>query len=251
MKRVIFIIVFIFCSIPLFSQSSEELFKKANSAYQNNDYKFAIEAYKQLISEGYTSGEMLYNLGNSYFRTGQFAPAILYWERAKKMIPGDDEIDHNIAIANLRLQDRIERVPKLFILEWWDNIKNLFSLTFYQIFVLLLFVIFAAVSALFFWAKDYFMKKKIFLILVFCGVIFVFFMTAFITKAVEHDNEVYAVVFEKAIKVKNSPDKGAADLYEIHYGLKFEIIDQLNSYFKILLPDGKTGWIEKSGFEII
>ncbi len=251
MKKIIFLLSLLLIYTNLFSQTSEELFKKGNDAYQHNDYKTAIACYNQLITGGYESGDLLYNLGNSYFRTGQFAPAILNYERARKYIPGDDELIHNIAIANLRIKDRLEKVPKLFVLEWWEQVKNMMRLSFYQYFILFLFIMLMSSIALFFWFKDYFIKKRIFLVIVTVSVIFVFFTTAFVTKALENDNQKYAVLFQQALKVKSSPDDNAADLFEIHYGLKFQIIDELDSWNRILLIDGKSGWIKKTGFEVI
>jgi len=154
MKKIIFFLLLIFCFSTLFSQSAVDLFKKGNEAYKNGDYKTAIESYERIISLGYESGDILFNLGNAYYRTGQFAQAILNYERAKKYDTNDKEIDHNLAIVNLRIKDRLEKVPKLFILEWWENIKNMFSLHFYQFFIFILFTLCIISFALFFWFKE-------------------------------------------------------------------------------------------------
>ena len=251
MNKIIIFLLMIFLATSLFSQSAVDLFKKGNEAYKKGDYKTAIESYEKIISLGYESGDILFNLGNAYYRTGQFANAILNYERAKKYDTNDKEIEHNLAIANLRIKDRLEKVPRLFIFEWWENIKNIFSLHIYQYFIFILFTIFVISFALFFWVKDVILKKRILFVSIFLGLVFAFFAIAFISKAVEHDNDKYAILFEQSLKVKSAPDQNALDLFEIHYGIKFKIVDELEDWCKILLIDGKTGWIKKDGFEII
>jgi tetratricopeptide (TPR) repeat protein len=250
MKKIIYFFIFLLLSIDLFSQTQEDIFKKGNDAYQRSDYKTAIDSYSKLIASGYESADILYNLGNAYFKTGQFAPAILNYEKAKKL-SDDEELNHNLAVANTRIKDRIEKVPKLFILEWWEQIKYLFSLSFYQYFILFIFSIMILTLTAFFWFKDYLLKKRTFFGLVACGIIFVLFTSAFVARILEEKNEKSAIVFNQAIKVKSSPDENGTDIFEIHYGLKFQIIDELNYWYKILLVDGKSGWIKKEGFELI
>jgi tetratricopeptide (TPR) repeat protein len=251
MKKIIYFSLLLILSIDLFSQTPEEIFNKANEAYQHGDYKTAIESYNKIVSSGYGNGDLLYNLGNAYFKTGQFAPAILNYERAKKLNSSDEELNHNLAVANSRIKDRLERVPKLFILEWWEQIKNMFSISFYQYFVLFLFFIFIAVFTLFFWFKDYLLKKRTFFGVVALGIIFVFFSLAFTARVLEEKNDRYAILFLQSLKVKSSPDDSGTDIFEIHYGIKFQIVDELHGWYKIILADGKNGWIKKEGFEEI
>jgi tetratricopeptide (TPR) repeat protein len=250
MKKIVYLSILLLISINLFSQTPEEIFVKANEAYKKNDYKTAIDSYQKLLSGGYESGDLFYNLGNAYFKTGQFAPAILNYERAKKLLD-DEDLNHNLAVANSRIKDRIEKVPKLFVLEWWEQVKFLFSMSFYQFFILFLFTILVIVLTAFFWFKDYLLKKRTFFGVIACSILFVFFTSAFIARILEEKNEKCAVVFTEALKVKSSPDENGTAIFEIHYGLKFQIIDELDYWYKIILADGKSGWIKKEGFEII
>jgi len=228
-----------------------EIFQKANEDYQKGDYKSAIIQYNAILEKGFESGELLYNLGNAHFKIGEFAPAILNYERAKKILGHNKELEHNLAFVQYRLKDKIEPVPQLFIIEWWDNVKNLFTLSSYQFFIFFLFILFIASLTLFFWYKSYILKKKMFFVSVITGVIFLFFVIAFATKVIEEKNNKFAVLFLHELKVKSSPDESGTDIFQIHYGIKFQIVDELGEWYKILIPDGKNGWIKKQGFEII
>jgi tetratricopeptide (TPR) repeat protein len=235
----------------LFSQTPTEIFEKANEDYQKGDYKSAIIQYNIILEQGFESGELLYNLGNAHFKIGEFAPAIVNYERAKKILGHNKELEHNLALVNYRLKDKIEPVPQLFIVEWWDNIKNLFTISSYQFFIFFIFVIFIISITLFFWYKNYILKKRMFLVSVVIGVVFVFFVTAFTFKVIEEKNNKFAVLFLQELKVKSSPDESGTAIFQIHYGTKFQILDELGEWYKILIPDGKNGWIKKQGFEII
>jgi SH3-like domain-containing protein len=90
-----------------------------------------------------------------------------------------------------------------------------------------------------------------FLVSVIIGFIFVFFVTAFTFKIIEEKNNKFAVLFLQDLKVKSSPDESGTDIFQIHYGTKFKILDELGEWYKIAIPDGKNGWIKKQGFEII
>src|SRR5690606_3967693 len=89
----------------------------------------AIEVYKDLINSGFEGTSLYYNLGNSYYRTGKIGLAILYYEKALKLSPGDEDIRHNLALANLKTIDKVESLPKFFLFEWWDSLLTLFTIS--------------------------------------------------------------------------------------------------------------------------
>ena len=53
--------------------------------------------------------------------------AILQFERARKLDPDDEDINHNLALANLRVVDRVDPIPDLFYMNWWRKWSNLTS----------------------------------------------------------------------------------------------------------------------------
>ena len=73
----------------------EQVWDAANTAYINSDYHRAIDAYRQLILRGYASDKLYYNLANAYFKVGRYGKAILYYNRALRLAPGDADIRYN------------------------------------------------------------------------------------------------------------------------------------------------------------
>jgi tetratricopeptide (TPR) repeat protein len=73
-------------------------FTKANQEYAQGHFKKAISGYEALIRAGQWSATLFYDLGNAYFRMGDFGRAILNYERALAL-----ERHHPEATANLQI----------------------------------------------------------------------------------------------------------------------------------------------------
>jgi tetratricopeptide (TPR) repeat protein len=73
-------------------------FTKANQEYAQGYFKEAISGYEALVRAGQWSANLFYDLGNAYFRTGDFGHAILNYERALAL-----ERHHPEATANLQI----------------------------------------------------------------------------------------------------------------------------------------------------
>ena len=111
MKRIVLIqFIFLACMVTLAGQSPEERYAQAGELYGSGDYSGAASLYRKLWEEGYRSRDLLYNAGNAFFKSGDNASAILFYERAKLLAPADEDIDYNLQIARSRITDRIESV---------------------------------------------------------------------------------------------------------------------------------------------
>jgi tetratricopeptide (TPR) repeat protein len=73
-------------------------FTKANQEYAQGHFKEAIFGYEALVHARQLSATLFYDLGNAYFRTGDFGRAILNYERALAL-----ERHHPEATANLQI----------------------------------------------------------------------------------------------------------------------------------------------------
>ena len=75
------------------------LFFEGNAAYRDGDYAAAAEQYEQALEVGGASGAVLFNLGNAYFKQSRLGPALLNYERARRLLPRDPDIAANRAFA--------------------------------------------------------------------------------------------------------------------------------------------------------
>jgi len=100
MKNYARLLAFLLCAVSTssaFAQLDSD-FAKANQDYAHGNFKEAISGYETLVGSGQWSANLFYDLGNAYFRTGDFGRAILNYERALAL-----ERHHPEATANLQI----------------------------------------------------------------------------------------------------------------------------------------------------
>ena len=102
---------------------------QANTAYINNDFPTAISLYETILSSGRQSGKLYYNLANAYFKEQEIGRAILNYNRALRLNPGNEDIRYNLQVAEKMTKDHIDAVPEFFVKTWLSNLRNLLSST--------------------------------------------------------------------------------------------------------------------------
>jgi len=118
-----------FCILPLllsdtFAQISDDQalsqFVEAGLFYKKGNYPSAINQYADIISNGKESGQLYYNLGNSYFKNGQLGKAVLNYERALLLIPRDSDLNFNYDYAQASME-KTQIIPNLNLLKKATN----------------------------------------------------------------------------------------------------------------------------------
>ena len=87
--------------------------KNADDEYKKGHYQQAIKDYEELLKKG-PSVELYYNLGNSYYRTDNITRAVLNYERALLLAPGDADIRFNLQMARSKTIDKITPKSEMF-----------------------------------------------------------------------------------------------------------------------------------------
>jgi tetratricopeptide (TPR) repeat protein len=124
MKKII-LFLNIFLCLNLYANDS--LFTIANQDYANQSYLQAIDKYQSILSSGIQSSELYYNLGNSYYRLNEIHQAIYNYEKSLKLNPNFTEAYENLELCNLKLIDKIEKMPEIFYKIYYKNLKNFFQ----------------------------------------------------------------------------------------------------------------------------
>jgi tetratricopeptide (TPR) repeat protein len=129
--KFLFFFIISFISLSLSGNSIQDsavvYLQQANEAYQSNNYEEAVALYTKVLDLQYESASLFYNIGNAYFKSGENARALLWLERAQRLDPNNEDINHNIAFVQQKLIDKIEVLPELFIVKWWNACSNLFT----------------------------------------------------------------------------------------------------------------------------
>jgi tetratricopeptide (TPR) repeat protein len=250
-KAIIILFLILLLPLTLLGFDSNTKFQEANNLYNTGNYNKASEIYEDLLNNGYREAIVYYNLGNSYFRLNKIPHAILNYERARILDPLDDGIIFNLKLANLKIVDKFEPIPKLFFIDWYENfIDYTNSNTWAFIFLLFFWLTFILLSgfALFSASET---RKKLFRFTV-LALIFSIGSLFFAFKTFNSENErLNAIIFNTSVYVKSAPDLGATDLFILHEGTKVRILDRVSNWIEIKIENGNVGWIPKESLQII
>ncbi|MEN8225725.1 MAG: tetratricopeptide repeat protein [Bacteroidota bacterium] len=242
-KATIIFLQFLFPLLLLAGTEQQSVITEADTAYNAEQYIEAIEKYEMVLSQGFESAELYYNLGNAYFNRNNLPAAILNYERAKVLAPRDADIIFNLSIANSMIPDKIETVPEIFYVRWWKALRNSFNLHSWTISSISIFVLLIISIGIFILSGSIFMRKFAF----WAGLVFILANIACLSMTYrKHEiqsKHLEAIVFDPTITIKSSPNKLGKDLFVIHEGTKVFIMEEMNEWANIKIANGSTGWM--------
>lgn len=224
---------------------------EADSAYAQEHYQQAIQLYEQLLKKG-ESSDLYYNLGNSYYRMDDMTKAIVNYERALLLSPGDRDIRINLQMARSKTIDKVVPETEMFFVTWYHALVNLMSVDGWARMALLSLVAAIVLALIYLFASGVGVRKiGFFGALLFIVVFLLSNLFAFQQRhALTHRTG--AIIIRSAVPVKSTPAKNGTDLFILHEGTKVTITDgSMRNWKEVRVEDGKEGWVETSDIEVI
>lgn len=231
--------------------TDEQLWDKANTAYINGDFHAAAEIYEQILSHDVSSVKLYYNLGNAYFKEDRIGKAILFYRRALRLAPGNDDIRYNLSVAEARTKDTIEQIPEFFFVAWMRGVRHAMSCTAWSVLSLALLAAALALFLIYLLAQRLSLRKAGFYGTVVAVLLFMLATWFALGERREMLDDRSAVVMTASTAVKSSPDKSSTDLFVLHEGTVVTITDRLDEWCEVVIADGKKGWLECRKIETI
>lgn len=243
-------LLFFFSTITA-TTTPQELFAQANEDYTQGQYQKAIDTYEAILATDNFSTEIYYNLGNAYFKTKQKGKAVLNFERALLANPSDEDAAYNLAILNQQLADNLDQVDTFFLKKWWQNFYRSASADFWSF--LTLTFLWLGIGGLILWllSKERAKKKQGFIGGIALLLLSLLFFFAARSQAYFEQNSQLAILVESVIDLRNGPDQQSTSILKIHEGLKVELLDQIDDWYKVKLSNGEQGWLPKESLEEI
>jgi tetratricopeptide (TPR) repeat protein len=250
--RILLIILILYSSSFLILADPEDrLFDEGNLLYQQGDFSGALEKYKQIEDQGRISPELFYNMGNCYYKLNQIGRAVLYFERANRLAPGDDDIEANLETANLAIVDKIE-APENFQIGLFIERVLFFIPSQLSVKVLLLLYYLAAIVGLVLIVQGNIRFRAIMIRALFaCFFLLFFFLSILVLQWYYLSNRIEAVLLVDETAARSGPDSNSTEVFSIHEGIKVRIEQQTDEWSEIILPDGKVGWVKSDTLETI
>lgn len=234
----------------VFSQS-ESTFSKGNELYKNKKYEQAIQTYLSIYEKGETSAALCLNIGNCYYKLNEFGKSILWYERAKRLAPNDEDIDFNLEVTRLKIADKATRLPSIFLVNWGNNFLHIFSATAWGIVSLIVFLLFLISLSFFLFSKTVFNRAISFYLSAF---VFFLFGVSLIAAYIQRNSELSThklIVMQPSCNVKSSPDENSTLLFVIHEGTSVTKTDQVGEWIEVEIENNTKGWIKKIDAEVI
>ena len=241
--------------IILMSVSSQNVMAvtkaEGDSAYAKENYQEAIKIYESLLKEK-QNGDILYNLGNAYYRIDNIPMAILNYERALLLSPGDQDIRFNLQMARSKTIDKIQPESELIFVTWYRSIINIASVDGWARVAITSLVIALLLALLYLFSDRIWLRKAGFfgglmmLLLFLLSNIFAYHQKSRL------ENRTGAIVMSPSVTLKSTPSETGTDVFVLHEGTRVDIVDKgMKEWMEVRIADGKQGWMRVKDLEII
>ncbi|MGL4908639.1 MAG: tetratricopeptide repeat protein [Bacteroidales bacterium] len=249
-KQILLLLVFFFAHFYSKAQN-DTLWLQANTLYTQEQFAEAIDVYKQIENNGVHNAKLYYNMGNTFFKQNEIPKSILYYERALRLAPHDEDIQYNLSLSNTHIVDKIEPLPVFFAVSWIIAFRKMMPIDVWAVIGIILFG-FALIVCLITFFSSIFTHRKLVLLLA----IVMLFASFFCTSIAYYENKEFsnrsnAIVFSPVTAVKAAPNNGSIDLFILHEGTKVHIMETISEWKKIRTADGNQGWIMAESLEVI
>ena len=217
---------FVLMILMLMPLSANAITKQnADDEYAKGNYQQAIKDYQEILKTG-VSSEFYYNLVNAYYRTDNITQALLAYERALQLSPGDNDIRFNLQYARSKTIDKITPETEMFFVTWYNSLVNFTSVDRWAntaivsiVMALLLILVFLFAPQM--WArKSGFYGSAVFLLLFAFANLFAF------QQKHELETKQGAIVIAPTVNVKKTPAASGTDVFVIHEGTRVDITDR-------------------------
>lgn len=225
--------------------------KNADAEYVKGNYQQAIKDYEELLKGG-ESAALYYNLGNAYYRSDNITRAVLNYERALVLSPGDNDIRFNLQMARSKTIDKITPESEMFFVTWYHALVNMKSVDGWAYTAVWCMLLASIMVLLYLFANRLSLRKIGFFSAIVFVVIFVLSNVFAFQQKYQIEHRTGAIIVSPSVTVKQTPLVTGKDAFTIHEGTKVEITDKsIKNWYGVRLADGREGWIQGKSVEII
>ncbi len=229
--------------------NADSLFAAGSKLYESKDYPAARETYQRLEQYNYISAPLYFNIGNCYFKEGKLGYSILYYLRARRLDPIDDDIKNNLSFARQFLSTNLEGVTINPVTTFLETITAPFTLNGIAWISSLLFI----ALILFLCAVIQFQLRGgliriagysiLALLIIFSGMTTFKYRTEYLTHR--------GVIVAQEAQVYSGPGEDNDLEFVAAQGLTFDIENSLEKYYLVTFANKRKGWISKDSVEVI
>lgn len=239
-------------SMNIQAKDLDSLWTAGVQAYTDGKFSDASAAWTSIEESGQKSAKLYYNLGNAWFKQGNYPKAILNYERALRFDPSYSDARYNLEFTSNFVQDKIEPVPEFILRSVARKVCYVMGSNAWAVIFLVLLAAALVMGLLFLLGSSVGKRRAGF----YCGIVLLLLSAGALSFSIWQKSDSVktdtAIVMSPVSSVKSSPSSGSSkDLFVIHEGTKVTILDEVGSWKNIALADGRQGWITSNELEVI
>ncbi|MBM3329061.1 MAG: hypothetical protein FJY67_06250 [Calditrichaeota bacterium] len=236
-----------------YAGTPELLFEAGSRHYLAGEYSEAIAKWSQALEAGVADGALLYNLGNAYFKIDDLGRAILYWERAARMIGEDADLKSNLAIARARLVDKTDESVRLPVWDAVDRIRDALPAATLGWLAIILSLLTFGLMALRRWGRGMLraLTSGRWIVKPF-GILLTLILSLLILKWQAESAIQTGIIVAPEAEVLSAPSTGSAKLlFTLHAGTKARVLRKVGEWYEITVGSERQGWVQSEAIGVI
>ena len=241
-SKIVLVVLLLLLAVPAQAQVNDAVlaFDAGNEQFEKGAYQQALQSYQQAIDAGFVSGALYYNMGNAYFRLDQLGQAIRYYEKARRLMPENAELQHNLDVARSQIATPISSLPTPVWETWWDRFVLRVGAFPFFIAGLLFYTLAAALIGHRIWSstRNPWLRRVLSASLI-LGVVLLTIAFAASLNPTQR-----AVVVADTAALREAPADTAATELDVPEGVLVDVLQRQDTWLEVRLPNGVTGWIQ-------
>jgi tetratricopeptide (TPR) repeat protein len=221
---------------------AQAFFADGVKAYHAARYADAVDLNEKVLSAGYDSPAVYYNLANAYLRSGYLGRSLVNYLRMERLAPRDSDLRANLAFARSQVENYVPW-PRSSIFAPADRFWSRQELQWiaFGAFVL---------AGTFFLAALYagIRRKRIMLGVGLLGVAAIYLAGAVVFQAFDKAGQAVCV---GRVEARFEPSVQATVYFKVPEGTELRVLREKDAWYKIERSDGKTGWVPVKSLERI
>ena len=217
--------------------------QQGNQLYEEGDFSDAREQYESAVNEGLVNATLYYNYANTLFRLNKLGISILYYEKALKLAPTDEDIKANLKFAYAQTIDKHPQPEHNILTKFIWYLHSSYDLNHVLWVALGLFSSFFLLGIM----SLFLPRVSRLIIYPLMGLILACLLVLSPSIAFRiHDQESvrFAIVLSPVLELYSGPGESYQVLSKVHEGTKFEIVEISNNWAKVKLPNGSGGFVK-------
>ena len=217
------------------AQNAPAIFDQANKLYEQGKFAEAVQSYESLRQQGQTSAEMLFNLGNAYFKSGQTGRAILAYRQAELLAPRDPDLRANLSFVGGTVNSAHQTsrwsafLRRLTLNEWT-------FLTMQLLWVWFALLIAGQIKAA--WQKPLRLYTRL------AGAATIACVAILLSARQDVFGTQSGVIISKEAVVRYGPVEESQSNFVLHDGAEVRVVDQNNGWLRVTDFAKREGWLK-------